>query len=297
MGEGVEAQIKAVLTTWSQEFRLNVQPFAIVKEKKIETYDDSAALIDTFLTKLCDLESSISMKKLKSERDLLKYTEDLKYEVSKAQSAAEDIGTLQSKVQSYINVYKTEQKAIDQEMEQHHQTKAKIILLGEHVQKITNAMKFESTSKLKAEERSRLEKRECLKLKKQASNLKKIVKSQAETLKLVKDGSKIIEDQLRLMDLKYLELQSKIEVASKNQKLHVEKAQKEVLELQLKLASYKNDTETMDRLMPLYNTMNSQSSPKKVRPRTTGTQRDSANDAIDKQIYKIYRGKPQTGFF
>ncbi len=297
MGEGVDAQIKAVLTSWSQEFRLNAQPFAIVKEKNIETYDDCAALIDTFLTKLNDLESSISMKKLKSEQDLLKYTEDLKYEVSKAQSAAEDIGTLQSKVQSYLNVYKTEQKAIDQEMEQHHQTKAKIILLGEHVEKITNAMKFESTSKLKAEERSRVEKRECLKLKKQASNLKKIVKSQAETLKVVKDGSKIIEDQLRLMDLKYLELQSKIEVAGKNQKIHVEKAQKEVLELQLKLASYKNDTETMERLMPLYNTMKSQSSPKKVRPRTTGTQRDSANDAIDKQIYKIYRGKPQTGFF
>ena len=294
MSEEVDAKVKSVLATWVQEFHLNVQPSPVTDE----SVDDCAAIIDAFLSKVSDLESVISMKKLKSEQDLLKYAEDLKYEVSKAQSAAEDIETLQNKVQSYLNVYKIEQKAIDQEMEQHHQTKSKIFLLGEHVQKIMSAMKFESTSKLKAEERSRVEKRECLKIKKQTRNLKKIVKSQAETLKIVKDGSKIIEDQLRLMDLKYLELRSKIDVASKNQKLHVEKAQKEVLELQLKLASYKNDIETVDRLMPLYNTMNS--SPKKVRPHTAGkTQREStdSNDAVDKQIYKLYRGKKHTGFF
>lgn len=295
MDEEVDARVKSLLATWVQEFRLNVRPNPITGD---ETFDDCAAIIDAFLSKVSNLESAISMKKLKSEEDLLKYAEDLKYEVSRAQSAAEDIVTLQSKVQSYLNVYKIEQKTIDQEMEQHHQTKSKIFLLGEHVQKIMNTMKFESTSKLKAEERSRVEKRECLKMKRQTHNLKKIVISQAETLKTIKDGSKIIEDQLRLMDLKYLELRSKIDVASKNQKLHVEKAQKEVLELQLKLASYKNDIETTNRLMPLYHTMNS--SPKKVRPQTAGkTQREStdSNDRVDRQIYKLYRGKQQSGFF
>eukprot|EP01039_Chlorochromonas_danica_P001451 gene1451-1577_t len=88
----------------------------------------------------------------------------------------------------------------------------KITVLVDHVEKLMKALKIESAKRLKIIEESRKNEKEDGALQAKIDRQQRIIATQQRALHEVNEGSKVLEDQLKLMDEKYLELRGKLDV-------------------------------------------------------------------------------------
>lgn len=121
------------------------------------------------------------------------------------------------------------------EGEQKHHLK-KIEMLSDHVEKLMIHLKHEAAAKIKTVDQLRAsEKRN----EDTQGKLGLIMRKSAAKDRLIaelREGSKILEDQLRLMDEKYLELRTKLDYAREVASKKVRQAQKTASDLRVKFA-------------------------------------------------------------
>ena len=87
----------------------------------------------------------------------------------------------------------------------------RLVMLSEHVEKLMVHLKHEAAAKVKAESVVKRFERDAALLRQKSGVLRKRTIVQKRALSEMREGSKILEDQLRLMDEKYIELRSKLD--------------------------------------------------------------------------------------
>ena len=112
----------------------------------------------------------------------------------------------------------------------------KIVKLSEHIEKLMVHLKHESTDKMKIQKTANRLEREVKSLTSRTSVLSRKNAERERIIAQLREGSKILEDQLRLMDKKYIELRSKLDWTRNHSKAVVKKMQKEANELRAKWA-------------------------------------------------------------
>jgi hypothetical protein len=182
-----------------------------------------------------------------SDSELQQRINNLEEELRLALGAAEDIRALKAKAISLVERIRVEkEEKLRCESEQKVFIK-KIEMLSDHVEKLMIHLKHEAATKIKTIDQLRAsEKRnESAQLKLGIVSRKAAAKDRL--IAELREGSKILEDQLRLMDEKYLELRTKLDYAREVASKKVKIAQKTASDLRVKFALAGN-TKLLDHI-------------------------------------------------
>ena len=178
---------------------------------------------------------------------LMSRIKDLEEELRLALGAAEDIRALKAKMMQLIERIRVEKDArVRLESESKHSRK-KMEMLSDHIEKLMTHLKHEAAAKIRALEQLRASERETLKMKNKAALIHRKSVAKDRFLIELREGSKILEDQLRLMDEKYLELRAKLDFARESGARKVKKAERMAADLRVKYA-LAGGTGTLDNI-------------------------------------------------
>ena len=181
------------------------------------------------------------------EQALIERIKDLESELKLALGAAEDIRALKAKLLQLVERCRLEKESKMKADAELALTTKKMMMLSDHLEKLMVHLKHEAAAKIRAMEQVRVGDKEMAKLK-EKSEL--IVRKSAAKDRLVlelREGCKILEDQLRLMDEKYLELRTKLDWARENSEKKVRAAVAKAKELRVKFALMGN-TMPLDKI-------------------------------------------------
>ncbi len=160
----------------------------------------------------------------------------LEEELKLAASHADDINHLKNRILAL-----TERVRVEKEYKRNFETelistKRKLDMLTDHVEKLVIHIKREGTQKVKYAEEYRIQEKDMNKLKEKYDNIAKKLSLKDRLIYELREGSKVLEDQLKLMDEKYLELRNKLDYARYSANKKVTKLTKEASTLRMKFA-------------------------------------------------------------
>jgi hypothetical protein len=147
-----------------------------------------------------------------------------------------DIQLLKTKLQQQQYMVKQSKLDLIEEMSKHDKTKKKVQILTDHVEKLVKILKYESTAKIKGLEHIREMKKDMKRIDNTLKNKSKVIASQSRLIRELREGAKILEDQLRIMDEKFLDVRFKLDGVRTQQKTIVLKAEAEAQALRVKFA-------------------------------------------------------------
>merc|ERR1711991_392098 len=153
-----------------------------------------------------------------------------------AMNAAEDIKALKAKLLMMVDRIRSEKDTRDRLNYELKSTRKKLSILTDHIEKLMGHLKREAAAKIRALENLREMEKEKLHANQKCIKLVRKGVAKDRYLIELREGSKILEDQLRLMDEKYLELRSKLDWARENGARRVKKAEKLAADLRVKYA-------------------------------------------------------------
>lgn len=104
----------------------------------------------------------------------------------------------------------------------------KVDALTEHIEKLMIHLKHEAAAKARAMDAARKAEREAGRLRERGHGLAQSNLERERVILELKEGAKILEDQLRLMDQKYVELRGKLDWTRAHAKKEVARAEKQV---------------------------------------------------------------------
>ena len=128
----------------------------------------------------------------------------LEAELRVALKTKEDVRALKVKLSQMIEKLRNEKDIRLRIEEDLVLAKKKILMLSDHMEKLMSHLKLEATSKLKTTEQLRLLEKASFRFKEKIEILTKKSSAKDRLILELREGSKILEDQLRLMDEKYL---------------------------------------------------------------------------------------------
>ncbi len=176
------------------------------------------------------------------DQGLLERIKLLEEELRLALGAAEDIRALKAKLLQMIERTRVEkEQKLRAELEA-QSSRRKIEMLSDHMEKLMVHLKHEAAHKARIAEQHRLSERECNKLKEKCDLVTRKGAAKDRLVLELREGSKVLEDQLRLMDEKYLELRTKLDWARELGTKKVKKAEKTAADLRMKFALSGNST-------------------------------------------------------
>ena len=171
-----------------------------------------------------------------SESELVQRVQNLEEELRLALGAAEDIRALKAKAIQLVERIRLEKEdRLKAEAEVRLYVK-KIEMLSDHIEKLMIHLKHEAAAKIKAVDQLRGSERRNEGLKADFDLLSRKAAAKERLIAELREGSKILEDQLRLMDEKYLELRTKLDYAREVAGKKVRNAQKVASDLRVKFA-------------------------------------------------------------
>jgi hypothetical protein len=171
-----------------------------------------------------------------SDSDLRQRISNLEEELRNALGAAEDIRALKAKAVSLVERIRLEKEdKLRVEAEQKQYVK-KIEMLSDHVEKLMIHLKHEAAAKIKAVDQLRNSEKRNRVIQDNLDVVSRKASAKDRLIAELREGSKILEDQLRLMDEKYLELRTKLDYAREVASKKVRSAQKTASELRVKFA-------------------------------------------------------------
>ena len=112
----------------------------------------------------------------------------------------------------------------------------KIVKLSQHIEKLMLHLKHESAAKVKAAKTVRQLEETTSAQKEYIGSLEAKLGNRDKTIKQLRAGAKILEDQLQLMDEKYIEIRGKLDWTRQQSKKEVAKIQQEANDLRAKWA-------------------------------------------------------------
>jgi hypothetical protein len=110
-----------------------------------------------------------------------------------------------------------------------------IKMLSDHIEKLMSHLKHEAASKIRILDRQRAAERRVAELEESVSVLQRKGGAKDRLVLELREGSKILEDQLRLMDDKFLELRGKLDWAREHDEKRARRAVKEAADLRAKI--------------------------------------------------------------
>jgi hypothetical protein len=149
-------------------------------------------------------------------------------------SARDDVQHLKDKVfhlSERVRVEKEHKRFAEQDAEQ---AKKKVAMLSEHIEKLMLHLKRESVHKLRLSEQLRAAEKERVASQERFDLLSKKMVAKDRLLYELREGSKVLDDQLRLMDEKYLELRGKLDWARETAHKRIRTAEKTASDLRAK---------------------------------------------------------------
>ena len=161
---------------------------------------------------------------------------DLEGELQMAYGLAEDIALLKKKMELLADRNRVEKEKCLKAESEGAFAKKKMEILADQLEKLMTHLKHEAAAKVKTQEQMRVNDRDLVETKERL-RLTEAKSSAKDRLVLeLREGAKILEDQLRLMDEKYLELRGKLDWARENSEKKIQQAQRKAKELRKKFA-------------------------------------------------------------
>ncbi len=182
-------------------------------------------------------ESGTSNVAISSEhQNLLDRIKLLEEELRLALGAAEDIRALKAKLLQMIERTRVEKESKLRAEAEFSAARRKIEMMTDHMEKLMVHLKHEAAHKARIAEQHRLSERDCAKIREKCDLVSRKGAAKDRLILELREGSKVLEDQLRLMDEKYLELRTKLDWARELGSKKVKKAEKVASELRMKFA-------------------------------------------------------------
>ena len=201
----------------------------------------------------------------KSKSELEKESDNLRDELQVALLAAEDIRALRVKSTLLIERLRDEKEARLKLQAKNELVNRKLEMMADHMEKLMNHLRIEAKQKHKIIDNRTQISKQLQEARLVCEKQQKIIESKNRLEYLfvcshssifycincryiaeVCEGSKLLEDQLRLMDEKYLEMRKKLDYAREVNRIEVVKAQKEASGLRRKFATLTGSTRLLD---------------------------------------------------
>lgn len=173
--------------------------------------------------------------------------DNMKDELQVSLLAAEDIKALRAKVCTLVIRLREEKEEKLRISSKHDMVSRKMEMLANHMEKLMNHLRIESKQKCRIIESRRALRKELDTMRDIAARQQKIIESKNRYIAEISEGSKLLEDQLRLMDDKYLEMRKKLDFAREQNKLEVGRAEKSASSLRRKFQILTGSTKLLDR--------------------------------------------------
>lgn len=176
---------------------------------------------------------------IRSNNTVNRLSERIRYleeELRVAETAAKDAESMKGKIfqaSERIRVEKEQKRALEIEL---NATKKKVEMLGDHIEKLVVHIKREGAQKMRLAEQLRTQEKESIKSKEKSEYIQKKSAAKDRLILELREGSKVLEDQLRLMDEKYLELRGKLDYSRSIAAKKIKKAEKTASDLRMKFA-------------------------------------------------------------
>ena len=182
-------------------------------------------------------ELDAECKLLKSnQRKQLKEIERLKKQSSRSNEVAHEKEVSRQRAEDLaqkLQTQKTMKARVEQEL---GKSNKRLQALSQHIEKLMIHLKHEASAKIKAQESQRQHEAEATAAKQKLVVLQKKARGRARLIHELKEGSRILEDQLRLMDKKYVDLRTKLDWTRASSNREVKRIQKEANKLRAKFS-------------------------------------------------------------
>lgn len=175
------------------------------------------------------------------------HIQQLQDELRNALKAGDDIRLLKAKLENLVDRARKDKERYLQAKSGEDFAKKKMDMLRDHLEKLMTHLKHEATAKVRVQEQLRVQERELFKVQEQKAVIQRKSNAKDRLVLELREGSKILEDQLRLMDEKYLELRVKLDWARENGDKKVKKAQQQAKELRMKFTMLAGGT-SLDKI-------------------------------------------------
>jgi hypothetical protein len=195
-----------------------------------KTDDDGATVTTTTSNKQDQLSSYHQHHKL---NDKVKALEE---ELKLAAGYADDINHLKTRIMQLSDRVRSEKEHKRTLETENTSNKRKIDMLSDHIEKLVLHIKREGAQKVKYAENTRLLEKDNSRLKEKYDLLSRKVSAKDRLIYELREGSRVLEDQLKLMDEKYLELRNKLDYARYIAAKKIKKAEKIAADLRVKFA-------------------------------------------------------------
>mmetsp|Transcript_33352 Transcript_33352/g.55998 ORF Transcript_33352/g.55998 Transcript_33352/m.55998 type:complete len:523 (-) Transcript_33352:181-1749(-) len=193
-------------------------------QKSVATGSGGSASVDS--SSMFSSQDSMTTKRIKQ----------LEHELRVSAGGSQDIKALRSKV-----IHLNERVRIEKEYKYRAEAELgnsnkKIGMLSGHMEKLVVHLKHEGAHKLRIAEQLRVSERENNALKEKCDLISRKSSAKDRLVLELREGSKVLEDQLRLMDEKYMELRTKLDYARELGAKKIKKAEKTAADLRVKFA-------------------------------------------------------------
>jgi len=172
----------------------------------------------------------------------------LEDELHTALLCAEDIRLLKAKLSSLVERARIDKERLIKSESESAFAKKKMEMLRDHLEKLMTHLKHEAAAKVRSQEQLRVKERDLYKVEEQARIIQRKSSAKDRLVLELREGSKILEDQLRLMDEKYLELRLKLDWARENGEKKVKKAQAAAKALRIKFTMLSGGSTSLDKI-------------------------------------------------
>ncbi|CAK4075125.1 unnamed protein product [Aphanomyces euteiches] len=185
------------------------------------------------LGSLGKLEREMRLLRSRNKR-LSERTVELEKELATSLAAMGDVKALKEKTAELAGRQRTEKELRSRTDAALVEANEKIVALSEHIEKLMVHLKHEAAAKAKAQDALRTVESERRELTDTTATLAKKSTAKDRVIAELQQGSKILEDQLRLMDEKYIELRNKLDWTRSTSQRENKKLQQELNALRCK---------------------------------------------------------------
>lgn len=169
-----------------------------------------------------------------SEVALMERIKGLEGELRLALGAAEDIRALKAKLIQMVERNRLEKEHCIKAEDDLKGSKKKVEMLSDHLEKLMIHLKHEAAAKTRVVENLRVSEKELIRVKEKCDLIARKSAAKDRLILELREGSKVLEDQLRLMDEKFLELRTKLDWAREQGHKKIKKAEKVARDLRTK---------------------------------------------------------------
>ena len=174
------------------------------------------------------------------EQKLLFHVFYLEHELKVALGHADDLIVLKSKALQLLERQKAEKETRLRAEAATKLANRKVLALSQHIEKLMLHLKHEAAAKAKAHEAAGRATQEVSLLRARNAALGRRAAARDQIIVELKEGAKILEDQLRLMDEKYMELRTKLDYTRISTGREVNKYKAQCSQLRAKWALLSN---------------------------------------------------------